>query len=199
MSVTAPQSDILLFDPPELFKRLREACKHWKLAGNTDEIEGAPLGHALDLHATNFTLWALEDAVRDELALDSEIVRLKREIDTQNLKRNDLIDDLDECVAKELVRLEINPDESIPPVIESPGAVVDRLSVMALRVEMFDFYLKNSGEVDRWLHKKQAAKVQANYLTLAAVGYVDDLLEGWKRLVVSRNLKCYGPSTAESK
>ncbi len=61
------------------------------------------IGEAIDqLTLENLRLWHLEDEIREESLQDSHIVRLKREIDKANQKRNDLIDKIDELFEKKL-------------------------------------------------------------------------------------------------
>lgn len=63
----------------------------------------AHIGEAIELLAgENIRLWHLEDGVREDSIADSEVVRLKREIDKANQKRNDLIDKIDELFEKQI-------------------------------------------------------------------------------------------------
>jgi Protein of unknown function (DUF4254) len=84
---------------------------------------------ALHLHALNFALWHHEDAVRRVGAEDHEVARRKRCIDDLNARRNAAIEDID---ARVLDRFELNP--SAPLHTETPATIVDRLSVLALRI-----------------------------------------------------------------
>jgi hypothetical protein len=84
---------------------------------------------ALHLHALNFVLWHHEDAVRRPGVDDSEVARRKRCIDDLNAQRNAAIEDIDVAV---LESVDLNPDA--PLHTETPGIIVDRLSVLTLRV-----------------------------------------------------------------
>jgi hypothetical protein len=84
---------------------------------------------ALHLHALNFALWHHEDAVRRLGADDHEVARRKRCIDDLNAQRNAAIEDIDGIL---LARVEL--DSSAPLYTETPGTIVDRLSVLALRI-----------------------------------------------------------------
>ncbi len=60
------------------------------------------LGTAIsELALRNIRCWHLEDEVRRTDLPDSEIVRLKRRIDTTNQERNDLMDKIDEILSNE--------------------------------------------------------------------------------------------------
>lgn len=62
------------------------------------------IGEAVDqLASQNILLWHLEDRIREEELPDAGIVKLKREIDKANQKRNDLIDKIDELFEKKVL------------------------------------------------------------------------------------------------
>jgi hypothetical protein len=81
------------------------------------------------LHALNFALWHHEDAVRRPGADDGAVARRKRCIDQVNARRNAAIEDID---AKLLADIQLNA--GAPLHTETPGTIVDRLSVLALRI-----------------------------------------------------------------
>jgi hypothetical protein len=84
---------------------------------------------ALHLHALNFALWHHEDVVRRPGVDDHEVARRKRCIDDLNVRRNAAIEDIDAAV---LDCVNLNP--SAPLYTETPGIIVDRLSVLTLRI-----------------------------------------------------------------
>lgn len=90
---------------------------------------GSIAAHALRLHAMNFRLWHHEDAVRRSGVGDHEVARRKRRIDDLNAARNAAIEAIDQAL---LDRVQLNP--SAPLHTETPGTIVDRLSVLALRI-----------------------------------------------------------------
>lgn len=93
-------------------------------------VEGPGIGaKALRLHALNFGLWHHEDAVRREGVSDHEVARRKRAIDDLNASRNAAVEDIDAALLDRLV-----PNPSAPLHTETPGTIVDRLSVLALRI-----------------------------------------------------------------
>ena len=83
----------------------------------------------LDQHRANFDLWHHEDAARDPLASDHDITAHKHAIDALNQRRNDLAEQID------LLLLASVPlqDESAPLHSETPGMMIDRLSILALK------------------------------------------------------------------
>ena len=64
---------------------------------SSDNIE--KLGEAVsELPHRNITLWHFEDELRRTDLEDSEIVKIKRQIDSTNQERNDLMDKVDEIL-----------------------------------------------------------------------------------------------------
>jgi hypothetical protein len=84
---------------------------------------------ALHLHAINFDLWHHEDAVRRTGVGDHEVARRKRCIDELNARRNAAIEDIDVALLDGA-----SPNPSAPLHTDTPGTIVDRLSVLALRI-----------------------------------------------------------------
>ena len=63
------------------------------------------MGQAIgELTIRNIRLWHLEDQVRRTDLADAEIVACKRQIDTANQERNDLMDKVDEILEKHVGR-----------------------------------------------------------------------------------------------
>lgn len=92
---------------------------------------GGIAAKALHLHAMNFGLWHHEDAVRRPSINDHEVARRKRCIDDLNTRRNAAIEDLDVTL---LDRLHPNQNPDATLHTETPGTIVDRLSVLTLRI-----------------------------------------------------------------
>lgn len=84
-------------------------------------------------HAANFELWHLEDEARVPQASDARIAEVKRGIDRVNQRRNDLVE---RCDALLLGALEPHglPVPNSPLHSETPGLIVDRLSILALKI-----------------------------------------------------------------
>lgn len=81
-------------------------------------------------HRANFDLWHEEDKARDTDAKDADIARVKHNIDSLNQRRNDLVEALDRML------LAAAPDQSpsAPLNSETPGLIIDRLSILALKL-----------------------------------------------------------------
>jgi hypothetical protein len=84
---------------------------------------------AMAQHRANFELWHEEDKARVPDATDAEIAEVKRAIDVLNQKRNDLVEKMDVWLMERLEQSSTAPLHS-----ETPGLIVDRLSILALKI-----------------------------------------------------------------
>src|SRR5215475_11869176 len=86
------------------------------------------------LHLYNFRLWHVEDGVRRPGVSESFIAQSKRAIDTFNQQRHEQIEQLDTWLFAYLYahtsRAFANPE----PHSETPGNLLDRLSILTLKV-----------------------------------------------------------------
>ncbi len=84
-------------------------------------------------HRANFDLWHIEDQARAPRVSDAELAAVKRRIDLTNQLRNDLAEELDRNL---LAWLEARgrPKADAALNSESPGLIIDRLSILALKI-----------------------------------------------------------------
>jgi hypothetical protein len=146
----------------------------------------------LDQHRANYDLWHREDDARDPYASDHDIVQVKHDIDRLNQIRNDLAEQIDRAL------LAIAPPNSSAPLhSESPGLIIDRLSILALKI----FH------TEKQLHRSTAEHKQRNHHRLLVLneqrtdlsGCLGDLwkqvLAGQRRFKLYRQLKMYNDPT----
>lgn len=120
-----PSTDLL-----SAVRQFHDIAMRWHTEAPDDAaVRDSIAAKALHLHALNFALWHHEDAVRRPGADDPEVARRKRCIDDVNARRNGAIEDID---ASLLDCIDLNPNA--PLHTETPGTIVDRLSVLALRI-----------------------------------------------------------------
>ena len=99
----------------------------------SNPYESGSLEHIL--YAKNWidtVQWHLEDLIRDEHILDSDVVKLKRRIDKSNQDRTDLVEYIDSYFLNKYNT--IVPKESARINSETPAWAFDRLSILALKV-----------------------------------------------------------------
>lgn len=99
--------------------------------GTGAELHGKALMElAISQHRANFDLWHEEDKARDPHATDAEIASVKHAIDRLNQQRNDLVEEMDNS----LLALAGEQNAKAPLHSETPGMMIDRLSILALKV-----------------------------------------------------------------
>jgi Protein of unknown function (DUF4254) len=154
--------------------------------------EGSPreglLGLVLALHHNNVVQWDCEDESRRESGSDRAVAAAKRKIDALNSKRHELVEAVDAALAAE-----IEQSPSAAPTTESPAMVLDRLSVLVIRVVSTED-LASSQRADRDVYTarlpvlhEQLALLQDAYEAL-----LDDVRTGRRRFVPYQSLKLYG-------
>ena len=84
-------------------------------------------------HRANFDLWHIEDEARTPGATDAQLADVKRRIDQTNQLRNDLAEELDRALLDWLSPQHL-PAEAAALHSESPGLIIDRLSILALKI-----------------------------------------------------------------
>lgn len=108
----------------------RASIVDWKLSGIAFHHQDF-LKLVEENHGFNYQLWLAEDkARRDDLGFEF-VYRAKREIDAFNQQRNNRMEAMDEWL---FVALEPAPPSASCPVhSETPGMMIDRLSILALK------------------------------------------------------------------
>ena len=145
-------------------------------------------------HRANFDLWHIEDEARTPGATDTTIADVKRRIDRTNQRRNDLAEALD----RELLRwLEAHGLHlaNAPLNSESPGLMIDRLSIMALKMyhTREEVERKNAPERHAELNRGRLEILQEQRGDLADCldALWQDTLGGRRRFKLYRQLKMY--------
>lgn len=113
----------------EIVHRHAEWTARWHETFTPPEA-GAPRNAIERNHRMNFDLWQEEDiARREDLSLD-QMRDAKRAIDHCNQARNDAVEQMDVWLLGQLPPA--NPDS--PLHSETPGMIIDRLSILSLKV-----------------------------------------------------------------
>ena len=190
--------DVLL-DVGRLLKLQTDFVVKWHAGPVHNPESAAPWKLVLDNHARNFELWHEEDRARDKQATDAIIANVKRSIDRLNQQRNDAMERVDEWVVQ---ALSTRPNKAAPDAplnSETVGNIVDRLSILALKV----FHMREETQrtdVDEAHRAKcrerlQILESQRADLGIALKAFIEDLSSGRKRLKVYRQMKMYNDPT----
>ena len=146
-------------------------------------------------HYLNFELWHQEDIARDPDAPDSKIAAVKRSIDVLNQRRNDMIEQIDQYLLGELQNKKIKYTSETEMNSETPGSIIDRLSINALKIYHMDEEIQRLDATDEH-QKKCSGKLsilheQRNDLKKSLEKLLDDLSNGKKRLKIYQQMKMY--------
>jgi hypothetical protein len=165
-------------------------------AGSGQEQDAEPewLSAVARQHRANFDLWHIEDEARAPDATEAELASVKRRIDKTNQRRNDLAEALD-CAL--LGRLEAqglpNPEAALHS--ESPGLMIDRLSILALKIyhtrEEAERRDAPAGHAERNRQRLAVLEQQRTDLTGCLDALWRETLAGTRRFKLYRQLKMY--------
>ncbi|WP_254064712.1 DUF4254 domain-containing protein [Granulicella sp. S156] len=145
----------------------------------------------LEQHRANFDLWHREDAARDPMAADQAIAAVKRAIDKLNQRRNDLVERID------LALLEVASQQPVeaPLHSETPGLMIDRLSILALKVfHTEEETRREDASVEHHQRNRERLTLlteQRNDLSACLAELWTEVLAGKRRFKLYRQLKMY--------
>ncbi|WP_348266291.1 DUF4254 domain-containing protein [Edaphobacter paludis] len=160
--------------------------------GSEEAIEGKSLmALAMAQHRANFDLWHEEDKARDPGATDADIAAVKHQIDRLNQRRNDLVEKIDE-----LLLIQAGAQNPTAPLnSETPGLMIDRLSILALKIfhTREETRRESATEVHRQKNLARLAVLEEQRSDLA--GCLDalwsEVLAGTRRFKLYRQMKMY--------
>lgn len=148
----------------------------------------------VDEHHHNFTIWQHQNAARRTDLPDSAVVQAKRMIDKNNQQRNDLVEKIDDFLLEYLAVRNL-ADPAAPLQSETPGSMIDRLSVLALKIHyaQVEASRPNASPEDQRGHQQRHATLVEQRDDLAGCLRVlwEEVLAGQRRFKVYRQLKMY--------
>ncbi|MBE7181163.1 MAG: DUF4254 domain-containing protein [Terriglobus roseus] len=151
-------------------------------------------GHVSELHLANFELWHLEDQARDTASGDAAVAATKRSIDRVNQRRNDTVEIIDVALLESLNKQGL-PKPEAPLHSETPGQMLDRLSILALK--LFHTGLEAARETATVDHRQRnasrtlALREQQDDLASCLTALWRDLRLGQRRFKLYRQMKMY--------
>jgi hypothetical protein len=152
------------------------------------------LGLVIRQHRATFELWHIEDEARAPGATDAELAGVKRRVDRTNQRRNDLVEELDRALLEWLEPKSL-PNPAAPLHSESPGLIVDRLSILALKIyhtrEEAERADAPAGHAQRNLDRLAILEEQRADLASCLDALWRETLAGTRRFKLYRQLKMY--------
>jgi hypothetical protein len=177
---------------------LAHLVDHWHHFEPEHSEEGLR-GRICDLHRFNFLLWHEEDVARSPTVTDGRIALVKRAIDRYNQARNDCIEKVDDWLIADLADRGIVAAPDAPAATETPGAAIDRLSILELR----RYHMRE--QIDRKdatpEHREKAADrlavldLQRQHLVESTNRLLAEIFAGDRPLRVFRQMKMYNDPT----
>ena len=156
-------------------------------AASTASLDSLLLAH----HRANFDLWHEEDKAREPGASDSSIAQVKRAIDALNQRRNDLA----EAIDRTLLETAGSQDPSAPLNSESPGLIVDRMSILALKLYHTEEETRRTSATEAHREKNRARLVLLREQRADLAQCLDSLWRevqsGTRRFKLYRQMKMY--------
>ncbi len=188
---------VFLFETKELLKQQLQEVEQWhSFLPQADFSEPTDFPVLVSTqHQLNFELWHQEDMARDPDVSDSKIASVKRAIDVLNQRRNDLIERMDQFLVNILLTGNVKNNAETEMNSETPGSMIDRLSINALKIYHMDEEIQRE-EVTAEHRNKCAGKLsvlqeQRKDLEQCLSKLFADLSSGEKRLKVYQQMKMY--------
>lgn len=146
---------------------------------------------ALANHRANFDLWHEEDKAREPEASDARIATVKRSIDLLNQQRNDFVEAMD----RHLLTIANDQNPAAPLVSETPGLILDRLSILALKIFHTAEETRRASATEehrqRNLSRLELLIQQRKDLAACLNSLWVEILEGERRFKLYRQMKMY--------
>lgn len=93
----------------------------------------------------NLVQWKYEDKTRDTRSSDLEIAGIKKSIDYLNQRRNDCIENINEAIHESVID-QMNVSGNL--FSETPGSVLDRLSIIHIRKMYLEKYMEKNKNIN---------------------------------------------------
>jgi len=151
-------------------------------------------------HQANFELWHIEDEARAPGAADRELAAVKRRVDKTNQRRNDLAEELDRFLLGWLEGQQLPSGQGLPNSAaelhsESPGLMIDRLSILSLKIfhtrEEAERLNAPEGHAERNFSRLAILKEQRADLASCLDALWRETLAGRRHFKLYRQLKMY--------
>ena len=178
-------------DAAHIVELQAEATRRWHEPAEMPPLESELDELVVDQHRANFDLWHEEDQARDLKATPERIVAIKRAIDRLNQRRNDLMEQID----RRLLQAAGKQREEAPLHSETPGMMIDRLSILDLKRFHTDEEIARAGGDEQHARRNRerlaVIEEQRDDLRDALAALWDDVSSGRRRFKLYRQMKMY--------
>ncbi len=162
----------------------------WHEGATTPKVD--PFERLLErVHRANFDLWHEEDRARDPAATAEEIAAVKHSIDRLNQQRNDAVEEIDLYLLGSLGEQRA----TAPLHSETPGMMLDRLSILSLKLfhTRIEAERSSATEGHRSRNRDRAALLseQRSDLVECLARLLPEIQAGTRRFKLYRQLKMY--------
>lgn len=182
-------------DPTTIVSLHKESILRWK-SSEVTYCQQNFLALVEENHAFNYLLWHAEDrARRDDMGYEF-VYRAKREIDHYNQQRNNRMEAMDEWLFNYLMPAD---SASCPVHSETPGMMIDRLSILALKAYHMELqvYRQDADEQhrERCRDKLDVINQQQRQLEDCLINLMSDSIEKKRTFRVYHQFKMYNDPT----
>lgn len=187
-----------MIDVREVLELHRAMVVRWHQLPVDNQYTGV-LSLVCEQHGYNFLLWHEEDIARSKDVTDARIAQVKRAIDKYNQQRNDAIERVDDWITADLASRQVTAPDGAPMNTETPGSVIDRLSILALRIYHMEEQTERTDatpeHIESCRRKVAICRLQQHELSQALEQLLADQYAGRKRHRTYRQLKMYNDPT----
>jgi hypothetical protein len=188
-----------MIDVEEIMRLHADTVVAWHSTPIANSYEDSFLRLVCQQHVFNFELWHQEDIARSSDVGSDQIAQVKRKIDRFNQQRNDAIEKIDDAITEMLRNAHITARPGAKQNTETSGSVIDRLSIMALRLYHYEEQIERSDvdvtHLDKVGQRIQMCREQQRDLAQGLRELLADIFAGDKRHKTYRQMKMYNDSS----
>lgn len=163
----------------------------WKSNGVHTELSGLA-GLIEQNHSFNYQLWHAEDKARRDDMGSEFVYKAKRAIDKFNQQRNNAMESIDQWCFQQYKPTD---DPDCPIHSETPGMMIDRLSILCLKIYHMNLQVERSDTTSQ--HRQECREklavlnLQRNILAQCLDQLFTDVGQGKRRFIVYQQFKMY--------